>query len=40
MKTVGHPHIIKLYQILETQKYLMFIMEYVKGGDLFTQIVK
>ena len=35
LKLVRHPHIIQLYEILETSKHIFLIMEYVPGGELF-----
>jgi len=35
LKICTHPHIIKLYDILENQDYIYIIMELCKGGDLF-----
>lgn len=40
LKTVQHPHIIQLYEIIETPKTLYLIMEYVSGGELFDYIVQ
>lgn len=40
MKLIRHPHIIHLYEIIETPKQLYMIMEYCKGGELFDFIVE
>jgi len=40
LKTVQHPHIIQLYEIIETQKALFLVMEYADRGELFDLIVK
>jgi 5'-AMP-activated protein kinase catalytic alpha subunit len=40
LKLIRHPHIIQLYEIIETPKYLFLIMEYASGGELFDYIVK
>ena len=39
LKTIRHPHIIQLYEIIETPKQLYLIMEYASGGELFEYIV-
>ena len=35
LKMIRHPHIIQLYEIIETPKQLYLIMEYASGGELF-----
>lgn len=40
MKLIDHPHLIKLYDVLQTRKYLFLIIEYVEGGELFDYIVQ
>lgn len=40
LKTMRHPHIIQLYEIVETTRSLYLIMEYADGGELFDHIVK
>lgn len=39
LKVVNHPHIIQLYEIVETPRQLYLIMEYASGGELFDYIV-
>jgi 5'-AMP-activated protein kinase, catalytic alpha subunit len=36
---VRHPHIIKLYEVIETPSDIFMVMEYVPGGELFDYIV-
>jgi len=40
MKLIDHPHLIKLFDVLQTRKYLFLIIEYVEGGELFDYIVQ
>ena len=40
LKTVQHPHVVQLYEIIETPKKLYLIMEFASGGELFDYIVK
>jgi 5'-AMP-activated protein kinase catalytic alpha subunit len=40
LKIVQHPHVVQLYEIIETPTALMLIMEYASGGELFDYIVK
>ncbi|CAD8148519.1 unnamed protein product [Paramecium pentaurelia] len=40
LKLVRHPHIIQLYEIIETPKHIFLVMEMVSGGELFDYIVK
>ena len=40
LKIVQHPHVVQLYEIIETPKKLYLIMEFATGGELFDYIVK
>ena len=40
MKRVGkHNHIIRLYQVMESERHLMLVTEYCEGGEVFEQLV-
>ncbi|CAK80597.1 unnamed protein product (macronuclear) [Paramecium tetraurelia] len=40
LKKLRHPHIIQIYEIIDTDKEIYLIMEYASGGELFEYIVK
>jgi len=40
LKLFRHPHIIKLYQVINTPTDIFMVMEFVAGGELFDHIVK
>ena len=40
LKICQHPYIIRLYDILENAQHIYIIMEYCKGGDLFSFLEK
>ena len=40
LKLVRHPHVIQLYEIIETPRQIFLVMEFINGGELFDYIVK
>jgi len=40
MKLIQHPHVVELYEVLQDNKNVYLIMEYVDGGELFDFIVQ
>ncbi|CAL1582111.1 unnamed protein product [Knipowitschia caucasica] len=38
MKLMNHPHIIKLYQVMETKDMLYIVTEYAKNGEMFDHL--
>lgn len=39
LKSIRHPNVIKLYEIIETKSNIYLMMEYASGGELFDYIV-
>ncbi|CAK9164105.1 unnamed protein product [Ilex paraguariensis] len=40
MRRLHHPHIVKLFEVLATKTKIYFVMEFIKGGELFAKIAK
>ncbi|XP_062007987.1 CBL-interacting serine/threonine-protein kinase 25-like [Rosa rugosa] len=40
MHLVHHPHIVELKEVMATKTKIFFVMEHVKGGELFEKIAK
>jgi BR serine/threonine kinase len=40
MKLIEHPHVLRLYDVYESRKYLYLLLEHVAGGELFDYLVK
>ena len=40
MSRLHHPHIVRLHEVLATKTKIFFVMEFVKGGELFARISK
>jgi len=39
LKLFKHPHVIRLYEVIETPREIFLVMEFVAGGELFDYIV-
>lgn len=39
LRTIAHPHVVRLQDIFQTDDALYLVMELVRGGDLFDRIV-
>ena len=39
LKVMAHPHVIRLYELIDSPTELFMVMEYVSGGELFDYIV-
>lgn len=40
LRRVRHPNIVQLHEVMATKTKIFFIMEYVKGGELFGKVAK
>ncbi|XP_019166725.1 PREDICTED: CBL-interacting serine/threonine-protein kinase 12-like [Ipomoea nil] len=40
LRRVRHPNIVQLYEVMATKSKIFFVMEYVKGGELFNKVAK
>lgn len=40
MSKLHHPHIVRLHEVLATKTKIFFVMEFIRGGELFARISK
>lgn len=40
LKRIRHPHIIRMYEVIDSPTDIFLVMEYVSGGELFDYIVQ
>lgn len=40
LRRVRHPNIVQLFEVMATKAKIYFVMEYVKGGELFNKVSK
>ncbi|XP_026382726.1 CBL-interacting protein kinase 5-like [Papaver somniferum] len=40
MRLVRHPNVVQLYEVMASKTKIYFVIEYVKGGELFDKILK
>ena len=39
MRMIDHPHILQLFEVMETKRNLFLVIEYAQGGELLDYIV-
>ncbi|CAL2268618.1 unnamed protein product [Prunus armeniaca] len=40
MRLIRHPNVVELYEVMASKTKIYFVMEYVKGGELFDKVSK
>ncbi|KAL2932521.1 CBL-interacting protein kinase 2 [Bienertia sinuspersici] len=40
MRLVKHPNVVQLYEVMASKTKIYFVMEYVKGGELFNKVAE
>uniref|UniRef100_A0A0D9V5W9 non-specific serine/threonine protein kinase n=1 Tax=Leersia perrieri TaxID=77586 RepID=A0A0D9V5W9_9ORYZ len=40
LRRVRHPNIVRLFEVMATKTKIYFVMEYVRGGELFSRVTK
>ncbi|CAL9072950.1 unnamed protein product [Musa acuminata var. zebrina] len=40
LRRVRHPYVVQLFEVMATRSKIYFVMEYVRGGELFSRVSK
>ncbi|KAJ8898856.1 hypothetical protein K2173_008165 [Erythroxylum novogranatense] len=40
LRRLRHPHVVKLFEVLATKAKIYFVLEFAKGGELFSKVAK
>ncbi|KZV19491.1 CBL-interacting protein kinase 25 [Dorcoceras hygrometricum] len=40
MRLVRHPHVVEIKEVMATKQKIYFVMEYIKGGELFAKVAR
>ncbi|KAK6917699.1 Protein kinase domain [Dillenia turbinata] len=40
LRRVRHPNIVQLYEVMATKTKIFFVMEFIRGGELFNKVAK
>ncbi|KAL4307988.1 hypothetical protein GQ457_01G046870 [Hibiscus cannabinus] len=40
MRIIKHPNVVRLYEVMASKSKIYFVMEYVRGGELFNKVSK
>lgn len=38
LRSMDHPHIVKIYEFFEDDSHIFIVMEFLEGGELFDKI--
>lgn len=39
MRSIDHPNVIQLFEVMETKKHIFLILEYASGGEVLDKIM-
>ncbi|TPP64141.1 Serine/threonine-protein kinase MARK2, partial [Fasciola gigantica] len=40
LKSLSHPNVVRLYEVIETTRHVYMVMEYAKNGEVFEHLLK